>query len=144
MSIEMQPVGSSNIAEIGYDAARRLLRVRFTNNALYEYQDVPEADFHNLRTATSVGRYFGNSIKNVYESTRLEAGKPKDPAKLDERTKQLDAFRALRDAVVMAAIAWAHAKGSDIVQRAEMLEAVCKYEQHPLALKPEPEPAPTA
>ena len=142
--LTMYPVASSNIAEIGYDPERRELRVLFTNGGLYRYLDVPEVEFNKLKSATSVGRYFANSIKNVYESTRLEAGKPKDPAKLDERTKQLDAFRALRDAVVMAAIAWAHAKGSDIVQRAEMLEAVCKYEQHPLALKPEPEPAPTA
>ena len=148
MSIEMQPVGSSNIAEIGYDAARRLLRVRFTNNALYEYQDVPEAYFHNLRTATSVGRYFGNSIKNVYECTKIESGKPKDPAKQDERTRQLDELQLLERAVIASAIdaadAYSGKRGHLVVpdRMSALVDAVAAYQAHPLALKLDGSPSP--
>lgn len=67
MSIpEMLPVNSSNIASVGYDAANQLVVVEFIDGSRYAYKGVPEHEFENLRTASSVGSYFNRNFKNVY------------------------------------------------------------------------------
>ena len=69
-NIEMKPVESSNIAEVGYDEGT--LYVRFTNNTLYTYFEVSEDLFHNLVTADSVGKYFNQHVKNEFSFERVE------------------------------------------------------------------------
>lgn len=63
---DMQPVSSSNIASVGYDAAEQAVYVQFQDGSLYAYKGVPEHEFENLRTATSVGSYLNRNFKNVY------------------------------------------------------------------------------
>ncbi len=67
---EMQPVSSSNIAAIGYDAERQMVYVQFLNGSTYAYKGVPEHEFENLRTAPSVGSYLNRCYKNVYPYER--------------------------------------------------------------------------
>lgn len=66
----MQPVSSSNIAAIGYDAESQMVYVQFLNGSTYAYKGVPEHEFENLRTAPSVGSYLNRYYKNVYSYER--------------------------------------------------------------------------
>ena len=61
--VEMIPVSSSDVQEIGYDEANQILYVRFLNNSLYSYQGVPIAEFYGLQSALSVGGYLNQNIK---------------------------------------------------------------------------------
>lgn len=67
---DMQPVSSSNIAAIGYDAENHAVYVQFLNGSTYAYKGVPEHEFENLRTAPSVGTYLNRNYKNVYPYER--------------------------------------------------------------------------
>ena len=46
---DMQPVSSSNIAAVGYDAENQTVYVQFLNGSTYAYKGVPEHEFENLR-----------------------------------------------------------------------------------------------
>lgn len=67
---EMQPVNSSNIVAVGYDPESQSVYVQFLNGTTYRYKGVPEHEFDNLRTASSVGSYLNRNFKNVYPYER--------------------------------------------------------------------------
>lgn len=69
--MEMQFVDSSNIERIGYDSSSRTLRVEFKLNRTYDYSNVPESVFNELRSASSVGSYHAKNIKNSYPYTEI-------------------------------------------------------------------------
>ncbi|TAK87301.1 MAG: KTSC domain-containing protein [Aquabacterium sp.] len=66
-----EPVASSNIASIGYDATSETLEVEFTNGALYQYYNVPQALAEQLMQAGSKGQFLHYSIKNAYPFSRV-------------------------------------------------------------------------
>lgn len=68
---DMQPVSSSSIDAVGYDADDQTVYIRFLNGSTYAYKGVPEHEFENLRTASSVGSYLNRSYKNVYPYERV-------------------------------------------------------------------------
>jgi hypothetical protein len=68
---DMQPVSSSNIEAIGYDAENQTVYVQFLNGSAYAYKGVPEHEFENLRTASSVGSYLNRNYKNIYPYERV-------------------------------------------------------------------------
>ncbi len=72
MMPEMTPVSSSNIAEIGYDESTQEVYVRFLNNSLYVYKEVPPFEFEGLLNAPSIGSYLHRNYKNVYPYERVE------------------------------------------------------------------------
>jgi hypothetical protein len=59
-------VVSSNIASIGYDPNTMTLEVEFKNGSVYQYFDVPESTYQELMTASSVGTYLNQHIKNSF------------------------------------------------------------------------------
>jgi hypothetical protein len=63
---EMQPVSSSCISSVGYDAENQVVFVEFLNGSIYAYKGVPEHEFENLRTAPLVGSYFNRNFSGVY------------------------------------------------------------------------------
>lgn len=66
--MQMQPVKSSNLAEVGYDADRSVLGVRFLNNPrLYEYAGVPAEEYGAMLAAESVGSHFARNIKGKFD-----------------------------------------------------------------------------
>lgn len=67
---EMQPVSSSSIAAIGYDADNQMVYVQFLNGTTYAYKGVPEIEFENLKTAPSIGAYLNRNYKNVFPYER--------------------------------------------------------------------------
>ncbi|WP_300442815.1 KTSC domain-containing protein [Zoogloea sp.] len=67
----MQFVDSSNIERIGYDFSSSTLRIEFKSNRTYDYANVPEYIFNELRNASSVGSYHARNIKNIYPYTEI-------------------------------------------------------------------------
>jgi KTSC domain-containing protein len=68
---DMHPVSSSNVDSVGYDQESETLYVRFKNETLYEYRNVPVVVFEQLMSAPSVGSYMHRNIKNVYPYDRV-------------------------------------------------------------------------
>jgi hypothetical protein len=68
---QMFHVSSSNIAAVGYDAEGQTVYVQFLNGTTYAYKGVPEHEFENLRTASSVGSYLNRNYKNIYPYERV-------------------------------------------------------------------------
>lgn len=66
----MQPVSSSNISAVGYDADNQWVYIQFLDGSVYAYKGVPEHEYENLRTASSVGSYLNRNYKNVYPYER--------------------------------------------------------------------------
>ena len=64
--IQRQPVNSSDIASIGYDAAAQILEIEFHATGSYRYFSVPAAVFETLRTTPSPGKYFLQNIKGQF------------------------------------------------------------------------------
>jgi KTSC domain len=69
--MEMQFVDSSNIERIGYDSNSGTLRIDFKSNRTYDYFNVPEHVFNELRSASSLGGYHSKNIKNSYPYTEI-------------------------------------------------------------------------
>ena len=59
-----EPVESSNIASIGYDADTRTLQIEFNGGAVYNYHPVTEDGHRSLISAPSIGKYFSANIRN--------------------------------------------------------------------------------
>lgn len=74
MAITMQPVRSSQIKAIGFDAATKKLAVQFNNGNVYQYADVPPETFTQMATAESIGKFFGANIKGKFEFERMPEG----------------------------------------------------------------------
>lgn len=69
--MEMISISSTNIAAVGYDENSQTLQVEFNNGTRYQYFDVPEQVFMNLKDAGSPGGYFASNIKGVYRYSRV-------------------------------------------------------------------------
>lgn len=59
------PVGSSNLASVGYEVETSTLEIEFHNGGIYQYSGVPENIYQGLMDAASKGRYFHQNIKNA-------------------------------------------------------------------------------
>lgn len=66
-----EPVSSSNLAEVGYDNATSTLEVCYRSGRTYQYFDVPEGVYDDLRTAGSPGGYLNREIKGKYRYARV-------------------------------------------------------------------------
>lgn len=65
-SILRQPVTSSDIASLGYDAATQTLEIEFHATGVYRYFSVPLEVFEILRTGPSPGKFFLQHIKGQF------------------------------------------------------------------------------
>lgn len=66
----MQPVISSKIVAVGYNAISMILRIQLKNTT-YDYYNVPEHIYKELMSAASHGHYHSTHIKNSYRCTRI-------------------------------------------------------------------------
>lgn len=62
----MKPVSSSNVSAVGYEHSENALYVKFNNGVIYKYYDVPENEYNQLLSASSVGSYLWNNIRDAY------------------------------------------------------------------------------
>jgi hypothetical protein len=66
-----EPVSSSTVASIGYDAATETLEVGFNNGTVYQYYNVPGFVHDNFMQAVSKGEFLNANIKNTYPYSRV-------------------------------------------------------------------------
>lgn len=66
-----QPVRSSNVASVGYDAQSRVLEAEFNTGAIYHYLGVPASEHSALLRASSIGGYLNANIKPRYRCLRV-------------------------------------------------------------------------
>jgi hypothetical protein len=69
--VTMTPVQSSTIRAVGWDQATTTLYVSFKNGTTYCYAAVPEAIYNALLSASSVGGYFAEHIRDRYATRKL-------------------------------------------------------------------------
>lgn len=62
---------SSNIARFKYDPVSRVLAVEFKNGGTYNYFDVPDFIFEEMKNAGSKGQYLAQRIKGAYRYARV-------------------------------------------------------------------------
>ena len=67
----MKPVGSSNLAAVGYDEATQELEIRFHSGHHYRYLGVGPLEHEKLMSSPSKGRYFRAEIRMAYAFIRL-------------------------------------------------------------------------
>ena len=70
MAIEHIQVVSSNVESVSFEPEKNTLTVYFRNGSAYEYYNVPETAFAELKLADSVGRYINAAIKPNYAFQR--------------------------------------------------------------------------
>ena len=66
MPIERQPVVSSDIASIGYDAGSETLEIEFKATGVYRYFSVPVSVASEFQRTPSPGKFFLQHIKGKY------------------------------------------------------------------------------
>jgi hypothetical protein len=69
--IVREPVESSVIRAIGYDADLALLEIEFVRGDVYRYHFVPRRIWNELRHAPSKGAYFTNAIREKFPTARM-------------------------------------------------------------------------
>ena len=75
-TIPRDPVVSSNIASIGFDAARKVLSVQFASGAIFHYASVDVGLFERLRDAESKGRFFREHVKGRFAAEKMTGSCP--------------------------------------------------------------------
>jgi len=67
--MDMTPVESSNIESIGFDAEKKLMRIKFLGGGLYEYSGASiDQVWADLMAAASKGKHF---TKHIRHNTKL-------------------------------------------------------------------------
>jgi hypothetical protein len=56
---------------VGYDSRTSTLEVEFKQGAIWEYHDVPESLYHEMRGAASIGTFFSAHIKGHFPENRV-------------------------------------------------------------------------
>lgn len=76
--MEMKEVkGSSQVTAVGYDPATRILQVRFTTGAEYQYSGVPPDLYARLIAAPSFGSFLHKHVKGKYPYVKVKDATPK-------------------------------------------------------------------
>jgi hypothetical protein len=67
------PVSSSNIKSIGYDATGQLLEVEFNGGGVHQYAGVPQDLADKFVRAQSIGTFFHMHIRDRFKSKAVES-----------------------------------------------------------------------
>lgn len=68
--MDYRSVKSSNIESIGYDVETKTLAVKFISGREYHYHDVDPRLHTELMAAPSIGKFFGEHIRDKHTFTR--------------------------------------------------------------------------
>lgn len=69
--MKRDPVASSNIVSVGYDAPSETLEVEFMSGSVYQYYNVPQPTYDAFISAPSAGQFFAYQIKNAFPYSRV-------------------------------------------------------------------------
>lgn len=64
-AIQRVAIASTVIPTAGYDAAGRVLEIEFHNGAVYQYFDVPQYVYDDLKSADDPAKYFNQHVRNA-------------------------------------------------------------------------------
>ena len=64
---------SSVVAAMTYDPGSSTLRVRFVSGMVYDYKNVPEKVFKQMKNAASKGTFLNQHIKGNYEFEKISS-----------------------------------------------------------------------
>ena len=62
---------STVIANMRYDDKLHVLRVEFVSGLIYEYKEVPEQVYHEMKTSGAKGIYLNKNIKGKYRFEKI-------------------------------------------------------------------------
>jgi hypothetical protein len=71
--IQRQPVNSSDIASIGYDADSEILEIEFKATGVYRYFSVPKTVAEEFQRTPSPGKFFLQNIKGKYAWEKVDS-----------------------------------------------------------------------
>jgi hypothetical protein len=69
--VEREPVSSSSILSVGYEASSETLEIEFKETGVYQYLNVPQFMWERLMGADSVGKFFNAEIKNAFACQKI-------------------------------------------------------------------------
>lgn len=78
--MEREPVRSTALASVGYDAQARLLEVEFRSGKVYQYLDVPPELHAWLMRVDDKGGLFNRKIDGCFEFRRVDLVDPDAPS----------------------------------------------------------------
>ena len=71
MKIIVLDFKSSNIESFWYEDDSKMLHVRFRNESLYRYSEVPQDIFYNFMESESKGKYFNKNIRTSFKYEKV-------------------------------------------------------------------------
>jgi hypothetical protein len=69
--MDREYVESSMITSFGFDPNSSILEVEFKNSVVWQYFDVPESVYYEMRSASSCGKFFHANIKGQYTESQV-------------------------------------------------------------------------
>jgi uncharacterized protein len=69
-AMEREPVTSSNVVSVGYDAPTETLEVEF-KNGVYQYYNVPQPIIDQMMASESIGKFLNVYVKPVYPCAKV-------------------------------------------------------------------------
>ncbi|MBU2886196.1 KTSC domain-containing protein [Gilvimarinus agarilyticus] len=64
-------ISSSAFASLGHSTINKLLDLKFTDGSVYRYSDVSDIEFLSFISSASLGLYFNENIKNIYQYSKI-------------------------------------------------------------------------
>jgi hypothetical protein len=69
--MEREYVESSMIKSYGFDSSTSILEIEFNSGAIWQYFDVPESTYYEMKSAGSCGKFFHANIKGQYADSQV-------------------------------------------------------------------------
>ncbi|WP_298117033.1 KTSC domain-containing protein [Flavobacterium sp.] len=69
--MERDYVESKMIRSYGFDSLTSTLEVEFNNGAIWQYFDVPENLYYEMKASSSCGKFFNANIRDHYSESRI-------------------------------------------------------------------------
>jgi hypothetical protein len=63
---------SSVIHTMNYDARSKTLRIFYQSGAVYDYKDVPEKVYRQMKAAPSKGTFLNRKIKGIFSYEKIQ------------------------------------------------------------------------
>jgi hypothetical protein len=69
--MEREYVQSSMIKSFGFDSSSSTLEVEFNSGAVWQYFDVSESTYYEMKSAESCGKFFNANIRDQYAESQV-------------------------------------------------------------------------
>jgi predicted XRE-type DNA-binding protein len=79
VGMSREPVDSSAVAAIGYQAAEKTLEIEFVSGEVYRYFKVPDSTYKAFQKAESKGAFFQDRVRGRFPYVRLTSKRASRP-----------------------------------------------------------------